>query len=162
MAEPNNPDVVYVPGSTSIMYHYHPSLVAALVFVAAFGLSTILHTYQLIRTSAMYMIPMLVGLVFEVVGYVCRAISSTEAPDCTLGPYIVQALVILIAPAFMAASVYMILGYIILAVDGERHSPIQKKFLTTIFVLGDIMSFMIQSTGKHCSLILTNSQLTHR
>jgi RTA1 like protein len=73
-----------------------------------------------------------------------------------LPPYIIQAILILIAPALLAATVYMVLGYVILAVDGENHSMIREKFLTKIFVLGDIFSFMVQSTGKvhatiHCS-----------
>ena len=41
----------------------------------------------------------------------------------------------------------MILGYVILAVDGEHHSMIRKRLLTKVFVLGDVCSFMIQSTG---------------
>jgi hypothetical protein len=97
------------------------------------------------------MIPMLIGALLETVGFGARIESATEAPDFTLAPYIIQAILILIAPALLAASVYMILGHVILAVDGEHHSMIRKKFLTKIFVLGDFCSFMIQSTGKYGS-----------
>jgi RTA1 like protein len=135
-----NPDVVY--------YHYNPVLWATITSCALFAISSVLHTYQMIRARTMYMIPVVIGVIMEAVGYGARAPSAIEAPDFSLPPYIVQSILILIAPALFAASVYMILGYIILAVDGEHHSMIRKKFLTKIFVLGDICAFMIQSTGK--------------
>lgn len=128
-------------------YHYEPSLVAAIVVTCLFAVSSALHIYQFTRTRAMYMIPLIIGAIIEVVGFGGRIWSSIEAPDYTLPPYIIQAILILIAPALLAATVYMVLGYVILAVDGERHSMIQKKFLTKIFVIGDIFSFLIQSTG---------------
>lgn len=103
------------------------------------------------RTRAFYVIPLLIGCLIEAVGFGARIASGIEAPNFTLGPYIVQALLILITPALLAATVYMILGYIILAANGETHSMICKKFLTKLFVCGDFFSFMIQSSGKFTS-----------
>ncbi len=60
---------------------------------------------------------------------------------------VIQALLILIAPALFAATIYMVLGRIIKLVDGERHSLIRLKWLTKIFVTGDCVSFFIQSMG---------------
>ncbi|KAL8991708.1 MAG: hypothetical protein Q9169_007724 [Polycauliona sp. 2 TL-2023] len=128
-------------------YLYNPSIAAAAVFVAIFGLSTILHCWQGGRGRTWYMIPLVIGGAFETIGYIGRALSAHEAPDFTLTPYIIQSILILVAPALMSASVYMILGCIIVAVNGEARSPIRRKFLTLIFVVGDIWSFMIQSTG---------------
>ncbi len=137
-------------------YHYEPSTVAASIVCAIFAISTILHLYQMIRTRAFYMIPLLIGCLIESVGFGARVASSIEAPNFTLGPYIVQALLILIAPALLAATVYMILGYIILTVNGEKHSMIRKRFLTKIFVLGDFFSFIVQSSGK-CTKVMSIS-----
>lgn len=134
--------------SDFVYYHYHPSLVAAIVVTCLFAVSSSLHVYQIARSKSMYMIPLIIGAIIEVVGFAGRIWSSIEAPDFTLPPYIIQAILILIAPALLAATVYMVLGYVILAVNGEHHSMIQKKFLTKIFVIGDIFSFLIQSTGK--------------
>lgn len=131
-----------------VAYHYSPSLALAACFTALFALSTVLHTFQLTRTRALYLLPLTIGGLFETIGYVGRTISSTETyPNFSLTPYIIQAILILIAPALLAASVYMILGYIIQATGGERHALIQAKWLTKIFVIGDIISFMVQSTG---------------
>lgn len=41
----------------------------------------------------------------------------------------------------------MELGRIILLTDGEQHSIIPKKWLTKIFVIGDVVSFCLQAAG---------------
>jgi hypothetical protein len=58
-----------------------------------------------------------------------------------------QSLLILLAPALFAASIYMVLARIINLVDGEALSVIKVKFVTKVFVLGDVLSFLVQSTG---------------
>jgi hypothetical protein len=58
-----------------------------------------------------------------------------------------QSLLILVAPALFAASIYIILGRIILLVDGERYSLVRLKWLTKMFVTGDVFSFMLQGAG---------------
>ncbi len=70
-------------------------------------------------------------------------------PDLTLGPYVVQTLLLLVAPALFAASIYMVLGRIIVSVDGESYSLIKKKWLTKVFVTSDAISFFIQLGGTH-------------
>ena len=80
-------------------------------------------------------------------GYIGRAISSTQSPNWTLTPYIMQSLLILLAPALFAASIYMVLGRIIRITDGEASSIIRSTWLTKIFVGGDVLSFLAQSSG---------------
>lgn len=58
-----------------------------------------------------------------------------------------QSLLLLIAPALFAASIYIVLGRVILLVDGEAHSLIRQKWLTKIFVTGDVISFLVQAGG---------------
>lgn len=75
---------------------------------------------------------------------------AMEDPGCwTMGPYIMQNLLILIAPAFMAASIYMILGRIIELTEGEKYSLVRKQWLTKLFVMGDVASLFFQSTGQY-------------
>lgn len=83
----------------------------------------------------------------EWVGYIGRAMSSQESPNWTLGPYIMQTLLLLVAPALYAASIYMELGRIIALTAGERHSVIRRQWLTKIFVIGDVISFVAQGAG---------------
>lgn len=59
-----------------------------------------------------------------------------------------QLLLLLIAPALFAASIYMVLGRIIALTEGECHSLIRQKWLTKIFVMGDVVSFIVQAAGE--------------
>ena len=86
-------------------------------------------------------------IIVESVGYIGRLMSSKESPDWTLGPYVMQSSLLLIAPALFAASIYMALGRIIVLVHGEKHSIIRVSWLTKIFVTGDVLSFLMQSSG---------------
>lgn len=84
----------------------------------------------------------------ETIGYVGRALNAGQTyGNWTIGPYIMQSLLLLLAPALFAASIYMVLGRIILLTDGEAHSPIRVKWLTKVFVAGDVISFLAQSGG---------------
>lgn len=83
----------------------------------------------------------------ETIGYVGRLLASSEAPDFTKGPYIIQSALILIAPAFLAASIYMTLGRIIYMLEAEKLSVIRIGWLTNLFVTGDVLSFLMQASG---------------
>ncbi|KAE8343242.1 hypothetical protein BDV24DRAFT_172994 [Aspergillus arachidicola] len=128
-------------------YYYTPSGAAGGIFVALFALSTLLHLYQLLRTRTWFMIPFAIGGTLETIGYVGRVLSTNEAPNYTKGPYIMQSALILIAPAFLAASIYMTLGRIITMLQAEQYSVIPLRWLTKIFVAGDVLSFLMQASG---------------
>lgn len=85
--------------------------------------------------------------IVEALGYMCRFISSTETPDWTMKPYIGKSLMLLLAPALFAASVYVILGRIIRLLNAGSVCLIRPSWLTKIFVTGDVLSFLIQSGG---------------
>jgi hypothetical protein len=86
-------------------------------------------------------------------GHSNRYYSPTNAGP--LVAFIIQACLILLAPLFFAASVYMLLSRIIRATGHSAYSPVQIKWLTKIFVGGDLLCLNIQSTGAS---ILTNSK----
>lgn len=47
--------------ATFILYHYTPSLPAAVIFTLLFSVVTFLHAIQLIRLRAWFTIPVIVG-----------------------------------------------------------------------------------------------------
>ena len=168
-------------GPQWVAYRYDPSMAAAILFcilvrlvrvntctafnpaagslafskvstdVKQFSALTILHFTNLIRTRTWVLIPFLIGGFFESIGYIGRILSANQTPDWTLGPYIMQTLLLLLAPALFAASIYMVLGRIILVTEGQRHAVVTVKWLTTIFVMGDVVSFLAQSGGMLAS-----------
>ena len=81
----------------------------------------------------------------ELTAYIARAVSHFFPPS--LGPYIIQSLLTLVAPALFAAIVYMILGRIIRLLHAEHHSMVQVNQLTKLFVLFDVLIFQVQSAG---------------
>lgn len=44
-----------------VFYNYNPSMVAAVIFIIVFGLSSLLHAFQLVRARTWYFIPFLIG-----------------------------------------------------------------------------------------------------
>ncbi|CAI7571419.1 unnamed protein product [Penicillium pancosmium] len=58
-----------------------------------------------------------------------------------------QTLFILLAPTLYAASIYMVLGRIITSLKGEHLSYVPVRFMTKIFVMGDVLSFVLQGAG---------------
>ncbi|KAL6871612.1 RTA1 like domain-containing protein [Trichoderma longibrachiatum] len=131
------------------LYRYTPSVAAAAIFCILFFVSTVIHFIQMWKTKSWYLTPLVIGCFFEFVGFAARAASGSEKAGCwTLGPYITQSMFILLAPALFAASIYMILGRIILLVGGQDHSLIRPQWLTKIFVIGDVVCFLLLSGGS--------------
>jgi hypothetical protein len=54
---------------------------------------------------------------------------------------------ILLAPALYAASIYMVLGRIMVLLGAESYAFIKRTLLTKIFVAADVVSFVVQAIG---------------
>ncbi|KAH7368396.1 RTA1 protein [Plectosphaerella cucumerina] len=140
-------DAAAPPENPFKLYHYDPTVAGGVIVALLFLGTTLLHFWQLIRARSWYVLPLAVGGIFQIVGYSARAKSGTESPYWTLGPYIMQALLLLVAPALYAATIYMQLGRIIRLVHGESRVRIPQKWMTKIFVIGDLLSFVLQGGG---------------
>lgn len=156
-----------------IFYNYKPNLAAAILFSVLFFIMTISHVTRMAMKRTWYFIPFVLGclckldavkpasiqksedhlltgrggMIVEAVGYIGRALSSKEAPDFTKNPYIVQSLLILLGPTLVAATVYMVLGRLVLVLQGENNAIIKPRWITKVFVTGDVLSFFTQGAG---------------
>jgi hypothetical protein len=106
----------------------------------------------------------------EVIGFIGRLMSGRESPNWTLGPYIVQAILLLVAPvsrparaskyvvscdadhgtflqALFAATIYMAFGRLVTGTGAQSYTLIRHKWITKIFVAGDVLSFFLQAGG---------------
>ena len=150
------------------LYRYIPSLPAAAVSVAVFAVLTAAHLWRLLRARAYYFSVFALGglcmyriLHFPVVSYhqltfpflspvqtvgYCGRIWS-HFDDEAIGGFVMQAILILVAPALYAASIYMILGRLIRSLRAEDLSLLPVRWVTKIFVCGDIVSFTLQAGG---------------
>ncbi|KAF4445454.1 hypothetical protein F53441_10796 [Fusarium austroafricanum] len=127
------------------LYRYNPSLAAAIVSVAIFAILSVLHVWRLIRVRAYYFTPFVVGGFFETIGYCGRIWSHYD--KLSVGGFVLQAIPILVAPALFAASIYMILGRLIRTVGAAHLSLVPVKWVTRIFVTGDVIAFSLQAGG---------------
>ncbi|KEY71324.1 hypothetical protein S7711_05915 [Stachybotrys chartarum IBT 7711] len=130
------------------LYRYDPSLPAAITSTVVFGILTGLHVWRLIKTRSLYFIPFAVGGVccaVETCGYAARIASHFDRES--IPAFSIQAIFILVGPALYAASIYMILGRIIISLRAEHLSLIPISWVTRIFVCGDIISFSLQAAG---------------
>lgn len=98
-----------------------------------------------IASTAWVFIPFFVGAIMEVVGYIGRVLSSSNPEKVT--PYIIQSVLLLIAPALMAATIYMVFGRLLQAMRCQSLMLISARFGTTFFVVGDVFSFFLQAAG---------------
>ncbi|KAK1999869.1 RTA1-domain-containing protein [Colletotrichum falcatum] len=145
MATVCNPDYV---NSEWSYYRFKPSTAAAILFCTAYTLTTGLHVAQMTRARTWYMAAFVVGGLCECVGYAARLRNTLEDPGCwSLVPYIIQSVLLLVAPALLAASIYMVLGRIVELTDGESHVLIKRRWLTKVFVSSDVLSLVLQSIG---------------
>ncbi|KAF4762588.1 hypothetical protein N7455_001066 [Penicillium solitum] len=127
------------------LYRYTPSLVAAILFTVLFVLATFYHLYQVVRTRTWYFIVFVIGGVFQIIGYICRALAHNNKENIPL--YSISTIMILLAPPLYAASIYMTLGRLIVHLDAEKLSMVPVKWLTIIFVSGDVIAFLMQAAG---------------
>ncbi|KAL5615979.1 hypothetical protein FOBRF1_004727 [Fusarium oxysporum] len=129
------------------LWSYVPSIPAAVIFIILFLVLSAAHTWKMIHNRLWFCIPFVIGGFLEVIGFIGRAMANKATEK--LGPYIIQSVFLLIPPSLFAASIYMTLGRIIrgLGPKGESCSIVRVKWLTTLFVVGDVFSFLVQSSG---------------
>ncbi|CEL09773.1 Putative RTA1 like protein [Aspergillus calidoustus] len=127
------------------LYRYTPNRAAAGLFVALFLLTTIYHVYQVWRQRAWYFTAFVVGGIFQIIGYICRIIAHEDKESIPI--YSIQAILILLAPPLYAASIYMVLGRLITFLHAEKLSMVPTRWMTKIFVTGDVIAFVMQAAG---------------
>ncbi|KOG99699.1 Rta1p [Saccharomyces eubayanus] len=152
------------------LYRYTPNLGAAILFTILFALAGALFTYLLVhysvkskRATASEMrsqptlrcygmvklagayVPFVVGCGIEFAGFALRCRSSKHTME--LNPYIIQTVFLLVSPTLYAATFYMIFGRMATLLFAENLMIMPAKFNTTIFVIGDVGSLLLQAAG---------------
>ncbi|KAH0406172.1 RTA1 protein, partial [Aureobasidium melanogenum] len=129
-----------------VLYAYTPSAAAAGTFMGIFGVATVAHMFYLPKLRQCFFIPMIIGGIMEVGGLYGRFWGHSSKND--FRAYVLQALLLTPAPIFLAATMYMTLGRVIVALDADKsHTLIRPRWLSKIFVLFDIVCFVVQIGG---------------
>ncbi|KAK5688040.1 hypothetical protein LTS10_000018 [Elasticomyces elasticus] len=100
------------------------------------------------RRRTWFMIPFVLGGIFETFGFIGRTLSATEQFYYTPGPYVTQYTLLLIAPALHTASIYVVLARIVAMVKGEEMLFIRRAWFTKLLVSSSVLSFLLQVIGS--------------
>ncbi|ORX95730.1 RTA1 like protein-domain-containing protein [Clohesyomyces aquaticus] len=127
------------------IYHYKPNQAGPIIAFLLFGPSAIYHLVVMIRSKTWFYIPFTVGAFMMTLGYIFRLLSAKDPNNIIF--YIHQNMFIILPPSLYAATMYMIYGRIVLFVNAPDSSIIPPHLVTKIFVCGDVLAFLLQSSG---------------
>ncbi|MCJ1315732.1 hypothetical protein MMC15_001052 [Xylographa vitiligo] len=134
----------WCPVSLSI-YGYAPNLGVNAFFAAFFGVCLMIQVAQGIKyKSKAFTIPFALGCLSECIGYVGRILLHNNVWDNT--GFDMQICCLIIAPAFLAAAIYLTLMHIVNTL-GTQYSPITPRFYPWIFISCDFLSLVLQAAG---------------
>ncbi|KAG0650274.1 Efflux pump [Hyphodiscus hymeniophilus] len=130
----------------SSYYFYRVSLPANAVFLTLFSLSFFgfVFTYVFTRRATAFTVAMFCGVALEVIGYVGRILSWNNQWQQT--GFLMQIVCLTIAPAFLAAGIYLCLRRIVYAF-GPENSRIRPETYTRLFIPCDLASLLLQAAG---------------
>ncbi|OCL14872.1 RTA1 like protein [Glonium stellatum] len=135
---------------TNSIWLYSPSTALAIVVAILYLIPTCITFWQtVIRYRSYFFICVVLGSALEVGGYISRAVSTRELDQ--IPPYAISSTLIILAPIFVAAGNYLLIGRLIRAVlDRNQHRilGVKAECITRIFVGCDIVSFLIQASGS--------------
>jgi signal transduction histidine kinase len=127
-------------------WNYCPSFPAAILFCVLFGMITIVHMTQASIYKKPFALVICMGAAWECGGYVFRILSVMHELNSAFAT--AQFLLILLAPLWINAFTYMVLGRAIhFFLDDDRVFGIRARRITLMFVLFDIAAFLVQATG---------------
>ncbi|KAJ7673857.1 RTA1 like protein-domain-containing protein [Mycena polygramma] len=133
------------PVGDDSQYGYVPQEAVAILFLALFGISTILHVGQATYFRLWWLFPTaaLCG-VGELIGWGARLWSSISPTAST--PFTMQISCTIIAPTPLLAATFMIFARIVEQL-GTSYSRLTPRLYTIIFLTCDIVALVVQGVG---------------
>lgn len=126
-------------------YSMNLNLAANTIYTVLFAILLLAHTAIALRYAFWYFGGSFFcgcGLAFA--GYLARTCSVNH--EDLVNPFLVQIICLTIAPAFLMAGVYYVLGRVLI-VHGTHFSMLQPRWFSYIFVSCDVLSLVIQAAG---------------
>ena len=122
----------------NVVWPYCPSYAAAVLFAVLYGLTTFTHLAQAILYRKGFCWVIIMAASWEFAGFAIRA-AGTQYQG-SLGLFFFQQVLILLAPIWLNAFVYMVFGRMVLYfLPDQKVAKIKAKRLTLIFVLLDVV-----------------------
>ncbi|KAH3680410.1 hypothetical protein WICMUC_000341 [Wickerhamomyces mucosus] len=127
------------------LYNFQPSFGGNLTMAIAMAIFTGLHAvlggwYRTWGFGVSYFM----GCVLEFLGYIGRTLSSHNVDN--VNDYLIQFICLTIAPCFIMAGIYYLLGKLII-IHGSQFSILKPRYYSYIFISFDVVSLIIQLVG---------------
>ncbi|KKP01044.1 hypothetical protein THAR02_06866 [Trichoderma harzianum] len=133
-------------GESTDMWQFSPSLGASITFLVLFFLTTAVHLGQAIYYKQKYCWVIIMSGIWQVLTYIFRTISIQQSDSFNY--YAAWFVLILVAPLWTNAFVYMVFGRMVWNyTDDRRVWRVKAQHFGFVFVLLDIVSFVIQVYG---------------
>jgi hypothetical protein len=151
--------------SSKSFYPYTPKIWVPILWAVSFFLALGFEIYWVVSAERTFkydvgykhrrryigiMMPLMIGVLLEAICYTARAISAYN-PEAEM-PFAIEMAMLFVAPMFIVSTIYMCSIETIRSLKAEKYSVIPVGYLTKIFVLGDPLSFILQSSGGGISV----------
>ncbi|EEH44388.2 uncharacterized protein PADG_00677 [Paracoccidioides brasiliensis Pb18] len=126
---------------------YCPSIPAAILFTVLFGLTSLVHMFQwyTFRKKLCWVIVM--AALWETAGFTFRIISAHKIIG--LWHFIPQQLFVVLAPVWLNAFVFMVMGRMIyFFIPEKKIYSVSAKRITVVFVALDVFSMIVQASSS--------------
>ncbi|KAL3294525.1 7-aminocholesterol resistance protein [Colletotrichum asianum] len=138
--------LVHFEDGKVLFYPYTPSKATGVIFLFLFAGISLYHIFLIRKFKTKYFIPMVLG--GDTFGHLGRAWAGS-AP-LSPKPFMLQLMLILVAPVFTSATLYITLGRLKESLLGH---PRRRCSPTSIFILTDIVAFCTQIGGSLVQVI---------
>ncbi|THH14780.1 hypothetical protein EW146_g5597 [Bondarzewia mesenterica] len=130
---------------THTLYGYVPTEWVCALFVALFGLSTLLHVIEAAWSRLWWLfVTAVVAGILEILGWSGRLWSSRN--PSAVNPFLMQIITTIIAPTPLVAANFVILGRIVTHL-GQQYSRLSAYWYTIIFCICDLIALVVQAVG---------------
>ncbi|KZP21963.1 hypothetical protein FIBSPDRAFT_931397 [Athelia psychrophila] len=140
------------PEACNANYAYDPSLAAAAVTSTLFGLLLALHLFQGILYRKKFCWVIIMGAIWETASFILRTLGARYQQNVTFAT--VSQILVLLAPLWINAFDYMVLGRMVYYFLPEQKLYIKATRFSVCFVWLDVTSFLVQLGG---GLLLTGT-----
>ncbi|KIJ44743.1 hypothetical protein M422DRAFT_251726 [Sphaerobolus stellatus SS14] len=128
-------------------YGYVPTEWICIMYICLFTLTTVIHLGQALykKPRLYWVLPTIVTCgVCEILGWAGRLWSSHN--PSAVNPFLLQITTTIIAPTFLTAGLYTILGAVI-RVLGPQYSRLSAKSYLIAFIIADVIALVVQAIG---------------
>ena len=134
------------PNDCHDVWRYNPSIPAAIAFSFLFGITTLVHIVQATRYRMKFCWVIIMAGIWETTAFVLRIVSAHHQQS--IGIFLPEELLILLAPIWVNAFDFMLLGRMIYYFLPEKKVlGVRAIRFALYFVTMDVSTFVIQAIG---------------